>query len=154
MNLVFRERTNSEPPLTWDVFVSHAHEDKTAIAEPLASALVEQGIRVWYDKFELSLGDSLRKSIDRGLSNSRFGIVILSHAFFSKHWPQSELDGLVSRESDGTKVVLPIWHGVVAADVQRYSPMLAGRLSVSTDRGLQEVVQQILRVVRPNRAAG
>lgn len=154
VNLVFGTATNPEPQSGWDVFVSHAHEDKVAVADPLANALIQLGVRVWYDNFELSLGDSLRKSIDRGLAGSRFGIVILSHSFFSKHWPQSELDGLVSRETSGAKVVLPVWHGVTAADVQRYSPMLAGRLSVSTDRGLEEVVQQVLRVVQPGRRAG
>lgn len=154
VHLVFRERVTPDPPPMWDVFVSHAHEDKVEVADPLASALVLRGVRVWYDKFELTLGDSLRRSIDRGLSNSRSGIVVLSHSFFSKHWPQAELDGLVSRETDGTKVVLPVWHGVAASDVQRYSPMLAGCLSVSTERGLDEVVRQILRVVRPSGKAG
>lgn len=154
VDLVFKERAVPEPPPTWDVFVSHAHEDKASIAEPLASALAQYGVRVWYDSFELSLGDSLRKSIDRGLANSRFGIVVLSHSFFAKHWPQAELDGLVSRETEGIKVVLPVWHGITAADVQRYSPMLAGRLAVSTDRGLDEVVQQVINVVRPGRTAG
>ena len=100
------------------------------------------------------LGDSLRKSIDRGLANSRFGIVILSHAFFAKHWPQMELDGLVAREANGVKVVLPIWHGVTAAQVQQYSPLLLGRLAVSTDRGLDHVAQQVLQVLRPVRTEG
>src|SRR5579864_5637094 len=71
----------------WDFFISHASEDKQAIARPLADALLAMGIRVWYDDFSLAVGDSLRESVDRGLSRSRFGIVILSHHFFSKHWP-------------------------------------------------------------------
>jgi hypothetical protein len=51
-----------------------------------------------------------RQSIDSGLARSRFGIVILSEAFFAKHWPQRELDGLAAREVDGVKVILPVWH--------------------------------------------
>jgi len=153
-DLVFKERLVPEPQPQWDVFVSHAHEDKASIAEPLSAALVQRGVRVWYDNFELTLGDSLRKSIDRGLANSRFGIVILSHSFFSKHWPLIELDGLVARESNGVKIVLPIWHGVSAAQVQQYSPLLAGRLAVSTDQGLEHVVEQVGRVLKTSIMAG
>ena len=42
-----------------DVFISHATEDKEAVALPLAHALQEHGISVWYDEFELRIGDSL-----------------------------------------------------------------------------------------------
>lgn len=153
VDLIFKEKLVPAPQPQWDVFVSHAHEDKASIAEPLSAALVQQGIRVWYDNFELTLGDSLRKSIDRGLANSRFGIVILSHSFFSKHWPQMELDGLVAKESNGIKVILPIWHGISAMQVQQYSPLLAGRLAVSTDQGIEYVVQQVWRAIQKSRTA-
>ena len=73
-----RKRENSDE---WDVFISHASEDKNAIARPLAEALKAHGLRVWYDEFSLTVGDSLRKKIDQGLSNSHFGIVILSVRF-------------------------------------------------------------------------
>jgi hypothetical protein len=58
------------------------------------------------------VGDSLRERIDGGLSASRFGVVILSHSFFGKHWPTRELNGLAQREAEGRKVILPVWHGV------------------------------------------
>jgi hypothetical protein len=137
------------PSLAWDVFVSHASEDKEAFARPLAVALQGRGVKVWFDAFTLSLGDSLRRSIDRGLAQSRFGIVVLSEAFFQKHWPQLELDGLVARESAGAKVILPIWHGIDEARVRAHSPMLADRLAVSSAHGLDHVVQQVLQVIRP-----
>jgi TIR domain len=66
------------------VFISHAHEDKDGVARPLAQRLTQLGVRVWLDENELELGDSLWETIDHGLVNSRFGIVILSPAFFSK----------------------------------------------------------------------
>lgn len=74
----------------WDVFISHASEDKEFV-RPLADALIARGLRVWYDEFELKVGDHLRRSIDRGLVRSRYGIVVLSPAFFAKHWPQTEV---------------------------------------------------------------
>jgi len=135
--------------MKWDVFISHASEDKNDIARPLASALSKHGLRVWFDEFTLVLGDSLRQSIDHGLRNSRFGIVILSPWFFKKDWPQKELDGLVSLERRGRKVILPIWHKVNADDVLRYSTILAGKLAVPTSIGLEHVVEQLLKAISP-----
>jgi TIR domain len=80
--------------MKYDVFISHAPEDKTPFVRPLAQALQQARLKVWYDEFALRLGDSLRESIDRGLSTSRYGLVNLSHHFFSKTWPQPELNGL------------------------------------------------------------
>ncbi|HUF99820.1 MAG TPA: DUF1883 domain-containing protein, partial [Ilumatobacter sp.] len=81
----------------YDVFISHASEDKDAVARPLAVALQAAGVSVWFDEFTLRIGDSLRRNIDHGIAKSRFGLVVLSNAFFAKGWPQYELDGLVTR---------------------------------------------------------
>lgn len=133
----------------WDVFICHAWEDKETIARPLAVALRKLGLKVWYDEFTLKIGDSLRRSIDYGLSKSKYGVVILSPHFFAKEWPQRELDGLVAREISSGKVILPIWHNVTREDIERFSPTLADRLGVSTTSGLNTVLKEILRVVRP-----
>jgi len=138
------------PRPRWDVFICHASEDKENFVKPLANALLQKGLKVWYDEFELHLGDSLRRSIDRGLRDSTFGVVVLSHDFFSKEWPQRELDGLAAREtSGGQKVILPIWHNITKDDVLLYSPTLADRLAISSAKGLTAVVEGILTVVRP-----
>ncbi len=131
----------------WDVFISHAWEDKEDIARPLAEALREEGLRVWYDEFTLTLGDSLRRSIDRGLAESKYGVVILSPHFFAKEWPKRELDGLVAREVSSGKTILPVWHNVTWEDVRRFSPTLADKLAVSTAKGLDAVVEEILRAL-------
>ena len=83
----------------WDIFISHASEDKVEVTRPLANILSTKGIKVWLDESELFVGDSLRGKIDEGLACSQFGIVILSPSFFSKHWPQAELDGLAAQEA-------------------------------------------------------
>lgn len=69
--------------LKYDVFISHASEDKSDVARPLAALLINAGLTVWIDEAELTLGDSLRRNIDLGLASSRFGVVILSTSFFS-----------------------------------------------------------------------
>lgn len=63
----------------FDVFISHAAEDKDAVVRPLALSLQQRGLSVWYDEFELRVGDSLRRKIDSGIARSRFGIVVSSH---------------------------------------------------------------------------
>ena len=92
----------------WDIFICHATEDKEEIARPLAEALGARNLAVWFDERSLTVGDSLRRSIDEGLANSKFGIVILSPRFFEKHWPQQELNGLAAKEVGGAKVILPV----------------------------------------------
>jgi hypothetical protein len=140
--------TLNEADVKADVFVCHASEDKESFVRPLVEEL-RQHVQVWYDEFSLTLGDSLRQKIDQGLRSSRFGVVVLSKAFFDKNWPQYELDGLAQKEmSGGVKVILPIWHGVSKEDVEAYSPSLAGRVAVSSQRSLSEIVEEILRVVK------
>lgn len=115
----------------WDVFISHASEDKEEVARPLARWLEhDYGFKVWFDELELKVGDSLRRSIDYGLANSRFGVVIISKDFISKQWPQEELAALATKEVDGKKVILPIWHGVTAAEVREWSPILADKVAL------------------------
>lgn len=138
--------------MEFDVFISHASEDKQAVARPLADLLRALEVKVWLDENELTLGDSLRRKIDNGLIRSRFGVVILSHSFFSKEWPQKELDGLVAREDGKEKVILPIWHNITVNDVRQYSPLLADRLAAVTSRGLGGIADQIFSAVEKDRA--
>ena len=143
---------NPEPE--HDLFISHASEDKEAFVRPLARRLREVGLRVWYDEFSLRLGDSLRRSIERGLADSPYGVVVLSPHFFAKEWPQTELNGLFARELTGDRVILPIWHDLTKEDVLRYAPMLADKVAGRTSEGLDAVVDKILAVVQPRPPVG
>ena len=152
---ISRAASESEPSTgekeskTWDVFVSHATEDKDGIVRDVVRALQEEGLSVWYDEFELRIGDSLRRKIDAGLSGSRFGVVVLSPAFFAKNWPQYELDGLVTREMTGEQIILPLWHQVTKAEVLAESPSLADKIALSTAQlTVEEIAREIVGVVR------
>lgn len=132
-----------------DLFISHASEDKDVFVRPLAAALRERNVDVWIDETELKLGDSLRRTIDRGLAGSKYGVVVLSPSFFSKSWPQYELDGLVAREVGGQKVILPIWLGVSREDVVGFSPTLADRLAANASKkSIDEIADQVVSVLR------
>lgn len=132
----------------FDVFVCHASEDKDTIVRPLAHALQERGLEVWYDEFELRIGDSLRRKIDAGIARSRFGIVVLSRSFFAKNWAQYELDGLVTMAVSGKQVLLPVWHDVTKDEVVSHSPSLADKVALRTaDYGIREIADEIAAVV-------
>ena len=117
---------------SYDVFISHASEDKDAVARPLAKELEKAGLSVWYDEFEMKIGDSLRRKIDYGLAHSRFGIVIISRDFIKKGWTNYELDGIVTRAVSDEQVMLPIWHNITKDEVVSYSPTLADKIARNT----------------------
>lgn len=134
--------------MEYDVFISHASEDKESVVRPLAQALVAQGLKVWYDKFELKIGDSLRRKIDRGLAKSRFGIVVLSPAFIKKGWTNYELDGIISKANTGDQVMLPIWHGITKQEVLDYSPSLADKVARNTaSYTVEEIAEEIAELI-------
>jgi hypothetical protein len=135
----------------WDVFISHASEDKDTFVRPLAVALQSLGVSVWYDEFSLKTGESLSRSIDHGLVESKYGLVVISPHFLSKPWPEYELRGLVSREIEEDRVILPIWHGVRRKQVLEFSPPLADKIAILTEHmNAQGVAIQILKEVRPD----
>ncbi|MBX3742599.1 MAG: toll/interleukin-1 receptor domain-containing protein [Akkermansiaceae bacterium] len=130
------------------LFISHASEDKADFVEPLVEALGSAGFEVWYDKYELTLGDSLLQKISQGLRECDYGVVVLSPDFFLKKWTKAELDGLFAIESNERKVILPIWKDVTVEDVTAFSPILAGRLGAPTSGGVDTVVAEIQRAVQ------
>ena len=132
----------------WDFFISHAFQDARDIAKPLSDALNAKGLMSWYADYALKAGDNIRASIEYGLARSRFGIVILSKQFLEMRWTQIELNDLATREMNGKKVILPVWDKVGFRDVYDYSPVLADRVAVSTEKGLEYVVQRLRDIIK------
>lgn len=132
-----------------DVFISHASEDKDQIVRPLAIALKNAGLSVWYDEFELKIGDSLRQKIDRGLAKSRFGIVVLSKSFIRKGWTNYELDGIITKVVSGEQVLLPIWHNITKQEVVDFSPSIADKLARNTANfTVEEIADEIAELIK------
>jgi hypothetical protein len=132
----------------WDFFIAHAFQDAGHIAKPLSDALNARGPMSWYADYSLKPGDKIGALIDFGLARSRFGIVILSKQFLEMRWPPDELNGLATREVDGKKVILPVWYKVGFRDVYDHSPVLADRVAISTEKGLEYVVKRLWDVAR------
>ncbi|WP_250393214.1 toll/interleukin-1 receptor domain-containing protein [Escherichia coli] len=131
-----------------DVFISHASEDKDDFVRSLANSLISHGLNVWYDEMTLRIGDSLRQKIDKGLANSRVGLVVLSPAFISKGWTNYELDGIVTRAISGEQILLPIWHNITKQEVIDFSPSLADKVARSTaTHTIDEIAHEIAELL-------
>ncbi|NLD93981.1 MAG: TIR domain-containing protein [Fibrobacter sp.] len=138
----------SENEKEYHFFISHASEDKDEIVRELANALIDAGVKIWYDEFVLKVGDSLRKTIDNGLVKSQYGIVIISPSFIKKNWTEYELNGMIAREMDGHKVILPIWHKITKDEVLRYSPTLTDKMALNTSiHTIAEIVNSLKEIV-------
>lgn len=151
--------------MSWDYFVSHASEDKSLLVEPLAYCLRDASFSVWYDDFQLSVGDQLSEKIFKAMSDAKFGIVIFSKYFFAKEWPQRELEQLLTLEKNSGTRILPVWHDISASDIYVYSPVLADRkaaifrdlsnrestISDFKDKGLHYVSKQLIKASFPHR---
>src|ERR1700736_2985896 len=129
------------------LFLSHASEDKDDFVRPLRDKLENEGFNVWYDEGSLIVGRSLLRQISDGLKSSHYGIVVLSQHFFTKRWPQEELDGLFALETEERKIIIPIWHNVTQSDVKQYSPILAARYASVSAKGVDQVVADIKNAV-------
>lgn len=131
----------------WDVFISHANPDKEAFVLPLAKALRARNVRVWLDQWAIEIGDSISASISEGLRQSRFGIVVLSKAFFARSWPKKELGALFAREGDGANHILPIWYEIEYAEVWEHTPLLADKMAARSDEGIPNIAERLLRML-------
>lgn len=139
---------NTDSNKEYDVFISHASEDKDSVVRPLAFALKNKGVNVWYDEFELKIGDSLRRKIDQGLSKSKFGIVVISRSFIKKGWTNYELDGLMTKAISGQQILLPIWHDITKQEVIDYSPSLADKVARNTSQEtVEEIAEEIAELI-------
>lgn len=136
----------------YDVFISHAWEDKEDFVDEFVQELTNLDINAWYDKQRIAWGDSMRAKIDAGLSRSKFGIVVISPSFIDdgKYWTKNELDGLFQLESVNGKTILPIWHNITKKEVIEYSPIIASRLAMTTATMTpKEIAEELLKLLPP-----
>lgn len=132
----------------YDVFLSHASEDKDDIARPLALALRRRGLRVWYDEFELRIGDNLIAKLNAGINASRFGILVLSKDFFGKDWTEYELNTLESLAVTEDYILFPIWHNISVEELKAYRASLANIFARSTaTHTIEEIAIEIHEII-------
>jgi len=141
------KRSDSERPLA---FISHDSRDKDALVRELAHEMSVLMCPVWYDEYSLSVGDSLRTSIEKGLKEARKCVLILSPNFLSNEgWGKAEFESVFTREIlERENVILPVWHNVGLTDVYNYSPRLADRVGLPSSLGVKELARQLSNVAK------
>lgn len=147
----YKTNTDSaEVAVVYDVFVSHAWEDKGSFVDEFVDELKALNIGVWYDKNKIAWGDSMRAKIDEGLRKSKFGVAVISPNYIAegKYWTKAELDALFQLESVNGKMLLPIWHNITKKEVMDYSPTIAGRLAMTTaSMTPKEIADELLKLL-------
>lgn len=143
--------TIKEDNVEYDVFVSHAWEDKEEFVDEFVYELKLIGVDVWYDETNTSWGSSLREEIDKGLQSSKFGIVILSPDYIAenKYWTKTELNGLFQIDSINSGTLLPIWHNLTKKQVLDYSPMIADKKAMTTAQLTpKEMANELFKLIK------
>lgn len=136
---------------TFDVFLSYAVEDKIELASELCQKLEQRGLNVWYAGRELTPGESIEKTIRDGLDQSRFGIVLITPTYFERNWTIKELYTLMSRETSGEKVIIPVFHKITEKEVAKYDIVLSDRWALKTSDGLDKVSEEIVKRVNQDK---
>jgi hypothetical protein len=137
-----------------DAFISYASEDGLVYALQLKERLEHEryGLKIWLAKKTLNYGNGLRSGLDNGLVKSNYKIVVLTKMYPEKYWTNQELNGMFAQEaSSGKKLILPVCHNMSFEELVEYSPILAGRLVVPADTGLEETTLALFNVIKQSK---
>lgn len=89
---------NGNPEYHYDVFISHSAKDRE-FATSLATDLVQAGLRVWFDQWNIKVGDSLAQAIYKAIKESRFLLIVMSRDYFqSTTWTKQEWQYALANE--------------------------------------------------------
>ena len=142
------EKRSTIPDLR-DVFLCHAWDDRKGAAKELHDTLESKGVTVWFSEKDVLLGSSLLREIDKGLANSRVGIVLVTPCFIQRikgeGIAEKELSALLARD-----LLVPIVHNTTFDDLREVSPLLGSRSGLSTlDDSIEVVAAKLAELVTP-----
>jgi len=125
------EQRAAEQPDLRDVFLCHAWDDRQGVAKELHDLLEAAGVKVWFSEKDLSLGVPMMRAIDKGLANSRVGLVLVTPAFLNRLPKEGvadkELSALLARNQ-----LVPIVHNTTYEALRNVSPLLGSRSGLDT----------------------
>jgi hypothetical protein len=131
-----------------DVFLSHDSRDKESLARPLAHAVSRLGLVAWYDEFSLRPGNRLSESIDKGLTECRHAILLITPNFLeNKSWTSVEMSALLTREVTEKNLVIPVWSGVDDQAVAARSARLKDLFAIRDFANIDQLALRIFSVV-------
>ncbi len=131
-----------------DAFIAHDSRDKADLARPLAVALSKLGLIVWYDEFSLKPGDRLSESIDKGLTECRHAVLLVSQNLLENTtWASTEMSALLTRAIAQANSLIPIWANVDAQAVAVRSARLADMVAIHHSGDAEELATRIYAAV-------
>jgi hypothetical protein len=125
----------------YDLFLSHANADKLSYVNDLYVAFSKLGIKIFYDKEELSWGDNWKEIILNGTAQSEFAVIVISQNFFGREWTERELNEFLNRQNaSGQKIILPLLYNITFPELQDKYPALADIQAIqSEDKSKEEI---------------
>ncbi|MDO0881006.1 toll/interleukin-1 receptor domain-containing protein [Xanthomonas campestris] len=130
-----------------DVFLCHAWDDRQGAAKELHDLLEAAGVKVWFSEKDLGLGVPMMRAIDKGLANSKVGLVLVTPALLARLPKESVADKELSTLLAGNRLV-PIVHKTTYEALREISPMLASRTGLDTaEDSMSEVAAKIAELV-------
>jgi hypothetical protein len=133
------EARSAQQPDLRDVFLCHAWDDRQESAKELHDLLVGAGVKVWFSEKDLGLGVPMMRAIDKGLANSKIGLVLVTPALLvrlpKEGVADKELSALLARNQ-----LVPIVHNTTYDALRNVSPMLASRSGLDTAEDSMAVV--------------
>lgn len=130
-----------------DTFLCHAWDDRKGPAKELHDHLESRDVSVWFSEKDVVLGSSLLREIDKGLANSRVGIVLVTPAFLRRVEAEGiadkELSALLARD-----LLVPVVHDTTYEELREVSPLLGSRSGLSTaEEPMAEIAAKIAELV-------
>jgi len=129
-----------------DTFISYATEDNDFVSA-IAYGLKANGLSIWYAQLSLKVGDKLLDSIEKGLQESRSGVLVLSKSYLAKNWTSYEMDILVRQHIDGNKKLLPIWLSVTKEEVEARHIGLSGIVAITDTQQTHNVISKLVEAL-------
>ena len=133
-------RAELQPDLR-DVFLCHAWDDRKGPAKELHVSLVASGVKVWFSEKDLALGVPMMRAIDKGLANSRIGLVLVTPAMLARLPKEGIADKELSALLAGNQLI-PIAHNTTYDELRNVSPLLASRTGLDTAEDSMAVVAE------------
>lgn len=132
-----------------DIFLSHDSRDKKELARPLAHSMIKLGLNAWYDEFALKPGDRLSSSIDKGLTECKHAILLITpHFLQNEGWTSVEMSALLTRAVSEKNLLIPIWVGVDKKSVAARSSVLADLFAITDFFDADDLASKIYPIVR------
>ncbi|EIT7140431.1 toll/interleukin-1 receptor domain-containing protein [Vibrio parahaemolyticus] len=124
-----------------DVFLCHAWADRKESAKELHDLLETAGVKVWFSEKDLGLGVPMMRAIDKGLANSKVGLVLVTPAMLERLPKESVADKELSALLAGNQIV-PIVHNTTYEALRNVSSLLASRSGLDTSEDSMSVIAE------------